>query len=276
MARYPRLPRMRVIAYCVWAGNRLPPVFVQSLSQVREIWTCSRHSQRAFQEYFPSVAVVPHVVERRPVPSFLLEKARERVGGVEPEEFLFFSIADAVNPRKNVRDLLFAFSRVREQGPRRVRLILKQYRRNLDFSSLEGVRSLAGDLGAGEMRALHLISHAYVSAHHAEGWGLGLSEAMAFGKPVIATGYSGNMDFMDARNSFPVPYSLGPVPEEMTRRLPWFTPDMIWADIDKEALIQTMKRVAAGRWDPELRVRAADIARTFSPGAVAEIMRALL
>ena len=216
------------------------------------------------------------MVERRPVPASLLEEARERVGGVDPEDFLFFSIVDAVNPRKNIRDLLFAFSRVREHSSRRVRLILKQYRRALDFSSLEGVRSVTGDLGAAEMRALHMISQAYVSAHHAEGWGLGMSEAMAFGKPVIATGYSGNMEFMDERNSFPVPYTLGPVSEEMTRRLPWFTPDMIWADIDKEALIRIMKRVAAGRCDPEICVRAADIARTFSPGAVAEVMRALL
>jgi glycosyltransferase involved in cell wall biosynthesis len=121
-----------------------------------------------------------------------------------------------------------------------------------------------------------MISHAYVSAHHAEGWGLGLSEAMAFGKPVIATGYSGNMEFMDARNSFPIPYTLGPVSEEMTRRLPWFTPDMIWANIDKEALIRAMKRVVAGRCDPGLGARAANIVRTFSPGAVAEIMRPLL
>jgi glycosyltransferase involved in cell wall biosynthesis len=216
------------------------------------------------------------VVERRPVPAPLLEEARERIGGADPDEFLFFSIVDAINPRKNIRDLLFAFSRVRARSPRRVRLILKQYRETLDFSSLEGVCSVNGDLSDAQMRALHMISHAYVSAHHAEGWGLGLSEAMACGKPVIATGYSGNMDFMDDQNSFPIPYTLGPVPEEMSRRLPWFTPDMLWANIDKDALIRAMQRVAAGRCDPGLCARAADIARTFSPGAVAEVMRALL
>jgi hypothetical protein len=84
------------------------------------------------------------------------------------------------------------------------------------------------------------------------------------------------MEFMDDRNSFPVPYALGPVPEEMVERLPWFARDMVWADIDKEALVRIMKQVAAGRFDPEISARAAEIARTYSPGAVAGIMRALL
>jgi glycosyltransferase involved in cell wall biosynthesis len=276
MDSHPRLRDMRVIAYCVWEGGRLPRIFVDSLRRVSEIWTCSRHSQRAFQEYFPATALVPHVVQRRSVPAALLAEARERIGGADPDDFLFFSIVDAINPRKNIRDLLFAFSRVRERSRRKVRLILKQYRTDLDFSSLEGVCSVSGDLSDDEMRALHLISHAYVSAHHAEGWGLGLSEAMAFGKPVIATGYSGNMEFMDARNSFPIPYVLEPVSEEMVSRLPWFSRDMLWADIDREALIRAMELVAAGRCDPELCARAAEIVHTFSPGAVAGIIRALL
>jgi hypothetical protein len=84
------------------------------------------------------------------------------------------------------------------------------------------------------------------------------------------------MEFMDARNSFPIPYVLSPVSEEMVSRLPWFSRDMLWADIDKEALIRAMELVAAGRYDPELCARAAEIAHTFSPGAVAGIIRALL
>ncbi|PTA85882.1 glycosyl transferase, partial [Kosakonia sp. H7A] len=40
---------------------------------------------------------------------------------------------------------------------------------------------------------------------------LGLAECMAMGKPVIGSGWSGNMDFMDARNSCPVGYRMVPV-----------------------------------------------------------------
>jgi len=51
----------------------------------------------------------------------------------------------------------------------------------------------------------------YMSLHRAEGLGLGPMEAMSLGKPVIATGWSGNMDFMDETNSIPVPYGMIPV-----------------------------------------------------------------
>ena len=52
----------------------------------------------------------------------------------------------------------------------------------------------------------------YVSLHRSEGFGLPIAEAMSFGKPVIATGWSGNMEFMDDSNSFPVKYELAEIP----------------------------------------------------------------
>ena len=54
---------------------------------------------------------------------------------------------------------------------------------------------------------------AYVSLHKAEGYGRTLAEAMLLGKPVIATNYSGNVDFM-MDGSFPVEYNLLPVEED--------------------------------------------------------------
>ena len=54
----------------------------------------------------------------------------------------------------------------------------------------------------------------YVSLHRAEGFGLTLAEAMAHGKPVIATGYSGNLTFMNDGNSYLVPYKLTELEEE--------------------------------------------------------------
>ena len=53
-----------------------------------------------------------------------------------------------------------------------------------------------------------------VSLHRAEGFGLHLAEAMAFGKLVIATNWSGNVDFMNSENSFPVNYDLVEIQED--------------------------------------------------------------
>ena len=58
-----------------------------------------------------------------------------------------------------------------------------------------------------EIAALIAKADCYVSLHRSEGFGLTLADSMALGTPVIATGYSGNMDFMDERNSYLVDWT---------------------------------------------------------------------
>ena len=58
------------------------------------------------------------------------------------------------------------------------------------------------------MAALFARADCYVSLHRAEGFGLTLAESMALGKPVIATGFSGNTDFMTPANSYLVDWAL--------------------------------------------------------------------
>ena len=47
-----------------------------------------------------------------------------------------------------------------------------------------------------------------ISLHRSEGFGLHLAEAMELGKSVIATNWSGNVDFMNSKNSYLVDYDL--------------------------------------------------------------------
>jgi len=53
----------------------------------------------------------------------------------------------------------------------------------------------------------------FVSLHRSEGFGLGLAEAMLMAKPVIATGYSGNLVFVNRKNSLLVDYELAEIEE---------------------------------------------------------------
>jgi glycosyltransferase involved in cell wall biosynthesis len=91
----------------------------------------------------------------------------------------------------------------------------------------------------------------YVSLHRSEGFGLGMAEAMAFGKPVIGTDYSGNTDFLSDRTGFPVPYTLRPVQHGEYI----FSDGQSWADPDEAAATDAMRQVFS---DPQERQRRAD------------------
>jgi len=70
----------------------------------------------------------------------------------------------------------------------------------------------------------------YVSLHRSEGLGLTMAEAMAVGKPVIATGYSGNLQFMNEANSFLVPWAPTSIPsgcEPYPAGGTWAEPDLV-------------------------------------------------
>jgi len=84
---------------------------------------------------------------------------------------------------------------------------------------------------------------AIVSPHSGEGWGLVCSQAMMLGKPVIATEYSGNLEFMNHDNSFLVPIKgFEKVPDDMVRINSNYA-NQEWAVIDPEELGHTMRQL---------------------------------
>jgi glycosyltransferase involved in cell wall biosynthesis len=81
----------------------------------------------------------------------------------------------------------------------------------------------------------------FVSLHRSEGFGIGMAQAMYLGKPVIATGYSGNMDFMNHNNSYLVRYRL----VELDQNYGPYEKGYVWADPDLEHAAELMRRVFA-------------------------------
>jgi glycosyltransferase involved in cell wall biosynthesis len=106
-------------------------------------------------------------------------------------------------------------------------------------------------LSRADVMGLIRACDAYVSLHRAEGFGYTLAEAMALERPVVATYYSGNVDFMTPWNSFPVPYRLVEIPEDRGR----YARGRAWADPDLEAAAELMRSVFTDR------ERAAEVAR---------------
>ena len=132
-------------------------------------------------------------------------------------------------------------------------------------------RILEGWLSREETLSLIDACDMLVSLHRSEGFGLILAEAMALEKPVVATGYSGNMDFMNPMNSFLVDYKL----TTLKKAVGPYPAGGRWADPDIEHAAHLIGEVL----DHPERARqvgrraAEDIAQNYSVEAVAELIR---
>ena len=119
--------------------------------------------------------------------------------------------------RKNPVGLIEAFRRAfaAGEGPRLLIKTINAPLRPLHEEALldaaqgrPDIHIVDRSLTAEEMDGLIAGCDCYVSLHRSEGFGLTMAEAMAVGKPVIATAYSGNVDFMNRDNSLLVDYEL--------------------------------------------------------------------
>ena len=131
-------------------------------------------------------------------------------------------------------------------------------------------------VSAPEKDALLAACDCYVSLHRSEGFGLTPAEAMYFGRPVIATGYGGVLEFMTAENSYLVGHATTTVGPDAHP----YPPDGVWAEPDLDEAARLMRHVFEHPEEARERgARAAvDIRRTNSPqaagAAMAERLRA--
>ena len=121
----------------------------------------------------------------------------------------------------------------------------------LDVEERPNVRLVRDVLTYREVLSLYSSCDVVLSTHRSEGLGLPLMEAMSLGKVVIATGWSGNLDFMNDSNSRLLRYELVPVnathsayASEIGR------PGQFWAEPDSADTVGALQQMAA---NPELR-----------------------
>ncbi len=264
------------IGVWAWEVDVVPPSWDRAFGLVDEIWVYSRY----VQEIISNVSPVP--VVRIPLP-IVAPPAGGDVDGLHlPEGFTFLFLFDFYSTlqRKNPLGLVKAFTRAFEpgEGPQ---LVLKSHNGDFKPERLARLREAAGDrtdihivdqfLTVAEMAALMRRADCYVSLHRAEGFGLTLGETMALGKPVIATGFSANLDFMTAENSYLVRHRetlVGPEGENYPEHGRWAEPDLDHA-------AQLMREV----WEHQDEARARgeraqrEIAEHFSMDAVGRVAR---
>jgi glycosyltransferase involved in cell wall biosynthesis/2-polyprenyl-3-methyl-5-hydroxy-6-metoxy-1,4-benzoquinol methylase len=167
-----------------------------------------------------------------------------------PEGFLFYFTFDffSVFERKNPIGVVEAFKRAfaPNEGPT---LLLKSVNGDQRILDLERLRAAVADrpdivlldkyLSSSEKNALMASCDCYISLHRSEGLGLTIAEAMARGKPVIATGYSGNLTFMNESNSYLVRHTMAPIPAGCDP----YPQGVLWADPDLDDASRLMRIV---------------------------------
>jgi glycosyltransferase involved in cell wall biosynthesis len=227
-----------------------------------EIWTPSTYSAAAIRGVSAApVHVVPHVVDCLPA----THAVSRGEFGLTDNAFLFLYVFDLASgfDRKNPLALVRAFRKA--FGERRdVQLLLKCHHDEAERPAFEllarvvsnsaNIRLLKGTLPEDQIHGLLRCCDCFVSPHRSEGFGLNIANSMYYGKPVIATGYSGNMDFTTPTNSFLIDYDLVAIPRETGH----YRAHYVWADPSEDHLAALLATVVAS---PEERSRRAELGR---------------
>jgi len=230
----------KFVGVWAWEIESFPKHMHAAFEYVDEIWAISSFVRDAIQPHtrkpvfvFPCPIIAPQITEKLD---------RSAIGLSEQDEFnLFMFDYFSVFRRKNPLDLIEAhiLAFPDESGPK---LVIKTINGHKHATEQERLRYAVGSrsditiidkyMSREQLHSLLNECQTYISLHRSEGYGLTLAEAMSLGKPVIATGYSGNMDFMNSENSILVPFDLAPVGENAfpyPKNSRWAQPDIEFA-----------------------------------------------
>jgi glycosyltransferase involved in cell wall biosynthesis len=261
-----------------WEVDILPPGWREAGAYLTEVWTYSRFGAGLIGAGIdvPVLGFQPPVSE----PSISSQPPLHL-----PSGFRVLAMFDFLSTleRKNPLGAIEAYRRAFEPGdgavlviksvngqhrPERMRELLAAIDGRPDILLID--RTMSG----AERDALIAACDCYLSLHRSEGHGLPLAEAMALGKPVVATAFGGNMEFMSEVNSYPVawaPALVGDGVEHYPANASWAEPDIKHA----AGLLQAVHR------DPEnARHRAQqgreDVRGLLAPEVVGVRMRGRL
>ncbi len=220
---------------------------------LHEIWTPSAFSAKAIRQATRlPVKVVPHAVsvpDTQPMP-------RQRFG-IHEDQFLGMAIMDLSScpERKNPLAHIKAWKLAFGNDPSAHLIMKVKFAKLTWFARKDLVEAIGGArnisliddvFSDADMCGFQRMADVYLSLHRAEGYGLNIHEMLEIGTPVIATGWSGNMDFMPRyENAITVPFKLVPYNDPTFH----FQGDnLLWAEADIEAAACALQE-AKRDWD---------------------------
>jgi|ERR1041385_949430 glycosyltransferase involved in cell wall biosynthesis len=237
------------IVFPAWELPRYPQEWARQLDRFDEVWTASPFADASIR---PAVTIPVFQLPNACEPHISESYGRSHFG-IPDGRFvvLFFFDVSSYGTRKNPLAVVEAFRRFLAVRPfASVQLVIKLNNAPRDRGIVDAIRSQTATLGdrvtiidatmtTNEVRNLVRRCDCFVSLHRSEGFGRGPAEAMFFGKPAVATGWSGNMEYMNADVSCPVDYSLVPV---KSGEYP-HGDGQIWADADVGHAAQILVRL---------------------------------
>ncbi|MFM2275385.1 MAG: hypothetical protein RL211_1257 [Pseudomonadota bacterium] len=299
----------RILGYAVWELDRLPDHWPTILNRLDGVIVPCRWNVEVFRNSGVTVPihVVPHLSQ---FDNQLAADTRTlhanpgvRLGRVKQEaEFVFYTVG-FWSHRKALYLALEAYWRAFQAGES-VLMVIKTSAQDITcwhrhwrnafrmrhpspqrtiasmakrFPHAAPVLVIADEsLSEPQMRALHEAGDCFVSLSRAEGWGLGAFEAARLGRPVVMTGYGGQLDFLDPKLAYLVDYDMVAVHEPT-----WaanYRPTDQWAGPRVDHAVAHLRTVFENRSEAKERARqlAEKIRQEFSRDAVlASLMRAL-
>jgi glycosyltransferase involved in cell wall biosynthesis len=235
------------VGFWAWELAQLPGCYRSAFSYYDEIWAATRFTEHAFTaERLRPVWLMPMLVH---LPRELPNQSR-RDFELPENGFIFYygfdfgSYAGRKNPEAAIQAFRQAFA-----DDDRIYLVIKSlgardnphlWARLMRLRNGDS-RIILRDREYDYPTLIRLIElcDCFISPHRSEGFGRGPAEAMLLGKPVIATGYSGNTDFTTPETAFLVDYKLIPVQRD---QYPEST-GQVWADVDLDHLARLMRQV---------------------------------
>lgn len=235
-----------IIGQWFWELEEAPPWFPPAFRYVDEIWAPTRFIEATIKSVAPRRVKVVHMP-----PAIVAPRPSDSPSGIDRGPYTFLFVFDylSVMRRKNPIGLIEAYT---QAFPRvdSARLVLKTINSEFRIEEAEQVRWMARhrpDIeiideyrSRPEVARMMVDADCYVSLHRSEGLGLTIAEAMALGKPVIATDYSGNTDFMTTDVAIAVPWTRIAVGEGAEG----YPPTATWAEPDLEAAARAMRYLA--------------------------------
>jgi ADP-heptose:LPS heptosyltransferase/2-polyprenyl-3-methyl-5-hydroxy-6-metoxy-1,4-benzoquinol methylase len=271
-------PLRNVIAMTVWETDLMPPQWRPALNHAVDVWLPCDFNISVFERALGKpVFKLPHAwAPNEATPASDLIPA----SGIRADDFVFYSIfewQERKGPNETIEAFLRAFPepapvvlalKTNPGAARVAATTLADLRRRIP--SQARIELFPAAWSEEQMTAFQERGDCYVSLHRGEGWNYPLFEAAGRGKAIVATGFSGPTEYLDAAVHRLVRHCPAPV----RQRYAFYSTAMHWAEPEMDHAIEQLRAAFAAREQDHFQTGAAEqIRRAFSSDAIGEMAR---